>query len=68
MDDLITSRQLRGILGSCSEMHIWRLGNDPAYRNLRFPRAIKINRRNYYRLSEVRAWINVQAAREPKAA
>jgi predicted DNA-binding transcriptional regulator AlpA len=64
---IITTKQLREILGGCSEMHIWRLLNDPSYRALKFPRPIPINRRNYFRLQEVRRWIG-ERARESQAA
>jgi predicted DNA-binding transcriptional regulator AlpA len=58
---LITTKQLRVILGDCSEMHVWRLLNDQKYRALKFPRPIPINRRNYFRLQEVRRWIGERA-------
>jgi predicted DNA-binding transcriptional regulator AlpA len=62
-DQLITTRQLQQLLGSCSGMHIWRLCNDPNYAQLEFPRPIKMGLgrgRNYFRLSDVRRWIDKQ--------
>jgi predicted DNA-binding transcriptional regulator AlpA len=61
-DDLITTKRLREMLGDCSEMHIWRLTSDPNYLRLRFPKPIKINRRKYFRLAQVRSWIKRQDA------
>jgi predicted DNA-binding transcriptional regulator AlpA len=63
---LITSRQLRELLGNCSEMHIWRLLNDKKYQALAFPKPIKINDRNYWRLGAVRQWIRDQEAPSQK--
>jgi predicted DNA-binding transcriptional regulator AlpA len=54
---LITSKSVKEICGSCSDMHIWRLLNEEKYRALAFPRPIKINRRKYWRLGAVRRWI-----------
>jgi len=59
---LVTAKQVRGLLGGVSEMHMWRLVCDEHYRGLKFPKPIKINRRNYFRLREVRAWIAQQDA------
>jgi predicted DNA-binding transcriptional regulator AlpA len=56
-ESLITGRQLREFLGHCSEMHIWRLLNKKEYQTLAFPKPIKINDRNYWRLGTVRQWI-----------
>jgi predicted DNA-binding transcriptional regulator AlpA len=67
-DCLVTNKQLREILGGVSEMHVWRLMNDPKHAPLKFPTSIKINRRNYWRIADVRQWINRQAARTGKAA
>jgi predicted DNA-binding transcriptional regulator AlpA len=67
-ESLIPSRQLRQLLGSCSEMHIWRLLNREKLRPLAFPRPIKINDRNYWRLGAIRRWIEDQEARSRKQA
>jgi predicted DNA-binding transcriptional regulator AlpA len=56
-ETIITSKQLRELMGHCSEMHIWRLLNDEKYHGLAFPKPIKINDRNYWRLGAVRQWI-----------
>ncbi len=65
---LLTTRQARDLLGGCSDMHIWRLLNLPAYSHLKFPRAVTINRRNYFRRKLIVDWIALQAAATPAAA
>jgi predicted DNA-binding transcriptional regulator AlpA len=62
---LITSGQLREMLGECSEMHIWRLLNEGKYEALAFPKPIKINDRNYWRMGAVRRWIRDQETASP---
>jgi predicted DNA-binding transcriptional regulator AlpA len=57
---LITGNRLRDLLAGCSEMHIWRLLNKPELRKLAFPKPIKINGRNYWRLGAIRRWIEDQ--------
>jgi predicted DNA-binding transcriptional regulator AlpA len=64
-ESLITGRQLRQLLGNCSEMHIWRLLNNQELHPIDFPRPIKINGRNYWRLGAVRQWIEDQEATSP---
>ena len=59
---LITSKPVRHLVGNCSEMHIWRLLNGEKYQPLAFPKPIKINDRNYWRLGAVRQWICDQEA------
>jgi predicted DNA-binding transcriptional regulator AlpA len=65
---LATAKRVRELLGGVSEMHLWRLMCHEAYRHLKFPAPIKINNRNYFRLGEVAAWIDAQAARSRAAA
>jgi len=65
-ESLITSKQLRELVGNCSEMHIWRLLNDEKYQALAFPKPIKINDRNYWRLGAVRQWICDREAHSQK--
>jgi predicted DNA-binding transcriptional regulator AlpA len=65
-ESLITGKQLREFLGCCSEMHIWRLLNKEKYQPLAFPKPIKINDRNYWRLGAVRQWIRHQEAQSQK--
>jgi predicted DNA-binding transcriptional regulator AlpA len=62
-ESLITGRQLRQLLGNCSEMHIWRLLNKQDLQPLAFPKPIKINGRNYFRLGAIRRWIGEQEAK-----
>jgi predicted DNA-binding transcriptional regulator AlpA len=57
---LITGKQLREHLGCCSEMHIWRLLNKEKNQALAFPKPVKINDRNYWRLGAVREWIRAR--------
>ncbi len=60
-DALIGAKKLRHLLDDCSEMHIWRLLNDEQYRDLKFPRPVKINNRNYWHRREVLDWIKSRA-------
>jgi predicted DNA-binding transcriptional regulator AlpA len=59
-ESLITGRQLRTLLGNCSEMHVWRLLKKPKLQPLAFPKPLKINGRNYWRLGAVRRWFEDQ--------
>jgi predicted DNA-binding transcriptional regulator AlpA len=54
-DPLINRRQLRQQIPT-SDMTIWRWQKDR-----KFPTHISINGRNYWRLSEVTAWLKQQA-------
>lgn len=56
-ESLLGSRRLREFLGGCSEMHIWRLLNDDKNQALAFPKPMKINGRNYWRLGALRQWV-----------
>jgi predicted DNA-binding transcriptional regulator AlpA len=66
-ESLITGKQLRDFFGGCSEMHIWRLLNAKKYRTLAFPKPIKINDRNYWRLGAIRNWIREREAQSQRA-
>ena len=61
-DTLLTSNQARARVGNVSHMCIWRWIRDD---RVRFPAPIQINRRNYWRLGDLRRW---QAERSAKAA
>ena len=61
-DALLTSAQVRARVGGVSAMCIWRWMRDE---RVTFPRPIQINRRNYWRLGDLRRW---QADRAPRAA
>lgn len=61
-DTLLTSNQTRARVGNVSNMCIWRWMRDE---RVLFPQPIQINRRNYWRLGDLRRW---QAARTQKAA
>lgn len=52
---LLNSGQVRARLGRISAMALWRWRNDSA---LRFPKPLTINKRNYWRSSELAAWID----------
>lgn len=52
-DALLTSNQIRARIGNVSAMCIWRWTRDA---RVRFPRPIKINKRNYWRLGDLRQW------------
>jgi|SRR5262245_61539955 len=67
-ESLISGRQLRQLLGNCSEMHVWRLLNKPERQSLAFPKPFQINGRNYWRLGEIRQWIRDQEAKSQKVA
>jgi predicted DNA-binding transcriptional regulator AlpA len=61
-DILLTSNQTRARVGNVSQMCIWRWLRDD---RVRFPQPIQINRRNYWRLGDLRQW---QAERTGRAA
>jgi len=50
LEELLSRRELRQIIPKC-EMTIYRWERDG-----KFPRSIKINKRKYWRKSEVRQW------------
>ncbi len=61
-DVLLTSAQMRARVGGVTNMCIWRWMRDP---RVQFPHPVKLNRRNYWRLGDLRQW---QAERMTKAA
>jgi len=61
-DTLLTSAQTRARVGNVSTICIWRWMRDP---RVQFPRPVKINAQNYWRLGDLRQW---QAERMTKAA
>ncbi len=61
-DTLLTSNQTRARVGGVSHMCLWRWMRDE---RVLFPQPIQINRRNYWRLGDLRRW---QAARTQKVA
>jgi predicted DNA-binding transcriptional regulator AlpA len=52
-DTLLTSNQTRARVGGVSHMCIWRWQRDD---RVKFPQPIQINRRNYWRLGDLRRW------------
>ena len=52
-DTLLTSNQTRARVGNVSHMCIWRWIRDE---RVQFPQPIQINRRNYWRLGDLRRW------------
>ncbi len=61
-DALLNSAQVKARCGNVSDMCIWRWLRDE---RVGFPQPIQINRRNYWRLGDLRAW---QAKHAGKAA
>jgi len=61
-DVLLTSRQTRERVGGVSNMCIWRWMRDE---RVQFPQPLQINRRNYWKLGDLRRW---QASRTEKKA
>lgn len=59
-DVLLTSNQTRARCGSVSTMCIWRWMKDE---RVQFPRPVKINGRNYWRLGDLRQWQAAQTAK-----
>lgn len=55
LDDeaLLNSAQTKARCGNVSDMCIWRWMRD---KRVAFPQPMKINRRNYWRLADLRAW------------
>jgi predicted DNA-binding transcriptional regulator AlpA len=60
-DGWLTTPQLRKRLGDKSPMTIWRYEHDP---DLNFPKPIRINGRKHWRIREIEAFEESQAARE----
>ena len=62
-EKLINARQLHELI-PVSKMSFWRWERDP---EINFPKRIRLNHgHNYWRLSEVEAWIAKQAAAQAK--
>ena len=59
-DTLLTSKQVRARVGSVSDMCIWRWMRDD---RVQFPKPMQMNRRNYWRLGDLRRWQAEQAER-----
>jgi predicted DNA-binding transcriptional regulator AlpA len=55
LDDeaLLNSAQVKARVGNVSDMCIWRWLRDE---RVQFPQPIQINRRNYWKLGDLRAW------------
>jgi len=64
LDDeaLLNSAQTKARCGNVTDMCLWRWMRDE---RVNFPQPVKINRRNYWKLGDIRAW---QAAHANKAA
>ena len=52
-DALLNSAQTKARCGNVSDMCLWRWMRDD---RVRFPKPLQINRRNYWRLGDLRAW------------
>lgn len=57
-DTLLTSNQTRARVGGVSNMCIWRWMRDD---RVQFPHPIQINRRNYWKLGDLRRWQSEQS-------
>ena len=53
-DKLLSARQVRAVLGGCSDMTIWRYLADE---ELGFPRPCYIRRRRFWRAGDLRRWL-----------
>lgn len=58
-DKLITAAEVRTRFGGISDMTLWRWLDDAG---LGFPRAVRIQRRRFFREAEIEAFIERQAA------
>lgn len=56
---LIPAAAVRDGLGGISDMTLWRWLNDPA---LNFPQPVRIQKRRYWRESEIAAWLEQREA------
>jgi predicted DNA-binding transcriptional regulator AlpA len=56
-DTLLNSAQTKARCGNVSDMCIWRWLRDE---RVQFPQPIKMNKRNYWRLGDLRAWLAKQ--------
>jgi predicted DNA-binding transcriptional regulator AlpA len=52
-DALLNSAQVKARCGNVSDMCIWRWLRDD---RVQFPQPVQINKRNYWRLGDLRAW------------
>lgn len=55
---LMTARQVRAVVGSISDMTLWRWAHDE---HLGFPKPILIQGRRYWRDVEINSWLNERA-------
>ena len=53
-DVLLTSVQVRGMVGGVSDMCIWRWIRDE---RVLFPKPMKMNKRNYWRQEDIKQWL-----------
>ena len=58
---LLTRKDVRTKLGKCSDMHVWRLCNDPRYEHLAFPPPLRFDRRPRWRESDIDTFIERQS-------
>ncbi len=67
LDDeaLLNSAQTKARCGNVTDMCIWRWLRDP---RVQFPQPVKINRRNYWRLGDLRTWQNQHRTQNKQAA
>ncbi len=63
--ELLTATQVRQLIGGISDMTLWRWMHDE---RVGFPQPVVINRRRYFRASEIEAFQERNAARPQGAA
>jgi predicted DNA-binding transcriptional regulator AlpA len=56
-DRLLTSRQVREILGGMSDMSLWRWLNSPT---MEFPQPTYLARRRFWSEAKIAAWLSAQ--------
>ena len=62
IEQKITFKQVREILGGISDMSLWRFLHD---KHLGFPKPIYINRRRLWSYDELKAWLDKQPRHYP---
>ena len=57
---LISTRDVKAMLGNICTMTLWRWQNADECKDLNFPSPIRIQTRNYWRRGVIENWINKQ--------
>lgn len=56
-ETLLKTAEVKARLGNITDMTLWRWERDP---RLNFPQPVRINRRKYFRQSDLEAWAETQ--------